>query len=181
MRTQMEFIYFFYCLTFSVSIVSFADEREAVQKKTFTKWVNSHLGRVTCRIGDLYTDLRDGRMLIRLLEVLSGEQLVSITQNTPFPVTNLTQALSMTHTQFHLLEGRRSHVPFFLSLCSTSPLASTFFFSISKCKDILPKSMMALRLKTAPHFTKHRDISQYTTTCRQQFNISQNTRFHNQN
>lgn len=80
MRTQIDF--FFYCLTFSVSsvsIVSFADEREAVQKKTFTKWVNSHLGRVTCRIGDLYTDLRDGRMLIRLLEVLSGEQLVSIT------------------------------------------------------------------------------------------------------
>lgn len=53
------------------------DEREAVQKKTFTKWVNSHLGRVTCRISDLYTDLRDGRMLIRLLEVLSSEQLVS--------------------------------------------------------------------------------------------------------
>ncbi|XP_016084595.1 spectrin beta chain, non-erythrocytic 2-like [Sinocyclocheilus grahami] len=57
-------------------IKALADEREAVQKKTFTKWVNSHLGRVTCRIGDLYTDLRDGRMLIRLLEVLSGEQLV---------------------------------------------------------------------------------------------------------
>lgn len=104
----------FYCrLTVSVSsvsTVSFADEREAVQKKTFTKWVNSHLGRVTCRIGDLYTDLRDGRMLIRLLEVLSGEQLVSITQNTPFLVTNLTQALSMTLTQFHVLE-ERSHAP----------------------------------------------------------------------
>ncbi|KAG8146694.1 hypothetical protein E2320_013812 [Naja naja] len=53
------------------------DEREAVQKKTFTKWVNSHLARVTCRISDLYSDLRDGRMLLRLLEVLSGEQLVS--------------------------------------------------------------------------------------------------------
>uniref|UniRef100_A0AAV2JC10 Calponin-homology (CH) domain-containing protein n=1 Tax=Knipowitschia caucasica TaxID=637954 RepID=A0AAV2JC10_KNICA len=63
-------------------IKALADEREAVQKKTFTKWVNSHLGRVTCRIGDLYTDLRDGRMLIRLLEVLSGEQLVSVPQET---------------------------------------------------------------------------------------------------
>lgn len=52
------------------------DEREAVQKKTFTKWVNSHLARVSCRITDLYTDLRDGRMLIKLLEVLSGERLV---------------------------------------------------------------------------------------------------------
>ncbi|MEQ2255312.1 hypothetical protein ILYODFUR_012614 [Ilyodon furcidens] len=51
------------------------DEREAVQKKTFTKWVNSHLSRVSCRITDLYMDLRDGRMLIKLLEVLSGERL----------------------------------------------------------------------------------------------------------
>lgn len=53
------------------------DEREAVQKKTFTKWVNSHLSRVSCRITDLYMDLRDGRMLIKLLEVLSGERLVT--------------------------------------------------------------------------------------------------------
>ncbi|KAJ3613539.1 hypothetical protein NHX12_019786, partial [Muraenolepis orangiensis] len=45
-----------------------ADEREAVQKKTFTKWVNSILARVGCRISDLYLDLRDGRMLIKLLE-----------------------------------------------------------------------------------------------------------------
>lgn len=62
-----------------------------MQKKTFTKWVNSHLGRVTCRIGDLYTDLRDGRMLIRLLEVLSGEQLVSITKKMLFFVLTMTQ------------------------------------------------------------------------------------------
>ena len=52
------------------------DEREVVQKKTFTKWANSHLARVSCRITDLYKDLRDGRMLIKLLEVLSGEMLV---------------------------------------------------------------------------------------------------------
>ena len=52
-----------------------ADEREAVQKKTFTKWVNLHLACVTCRISDLYLDLRDGRMLIKLLEVLSKEML----------------------------------------------------------------------------------------------------------
>ena len=56
--------------------VSRPDEREAVQKKTFVKWVNSHLSRVSCRITDLYMDLRDGRMLIKLLEVLSGERLV---------------------------------------------------------------------------------------------------------
>ncbi|KAM4690497.1 spectrin beta chain, erythrocytic [Rhinophrynus dorsalis] len=56
-------------------IKALADEREAVQKKTFTKWVNSHLAFVSCRISDLYLDLRDGKMLIKLLEVLSGEQL----------------------------------------------------------------------------------------------------------
>ncbi|XP_072024969.1 spectrin beta chain-like isoform X3 [Amphiura filiformis] len=56
-------------------IKALADERELVQKKTFCKWVNSHLQRVSCRILDLYTDLRDGRMLIKLLEVLSGEKL----------------------------------------------------------------------------------------------------------
>ncbi|KAI1232632.1 Spectrin beta chain, partial [Lamprotornis superbus] len=59
-------------------IKALADEREAVQKKTFTKWVNSHLARVTCRISDLYMDLRDGRVLIKLLEVLSGELLMEI-------------------------------------------------------------------------------------------------------
>lgn len=57
-------------------LVFFSDERDAVQKKTFTKWVNSHLARVSCRISDLYNDLRDGYMLTRLLEVLSGELLV---------------------------------------------------------------------------------------------------------
>lgn len=49
-----------------------------MQKKTFTKWVNSHLALVSCRISDLYTDLRDGCMLTKLLEVLSGEQLVRL-------------------------------------------------------------------------------------------------------
>ena len=59
--------------------MSFTDEREAVQKKTFMKWVNSHLARVGCRINDLYIDLRDGKMLMKLLEVLSGERLVRST------------------------------------------------------------------------------------------------------
>uniref|UniRef100_A0A915PNF4 Calponin-homology (CH) domain-containing protein n=1 Tax=Setaria digitata TaxID=48799 RepID=A0A915PNF4_9BILA len=56
-------------------IKALADERENVQKKTFTKWVNSHLLPVNCKIHDLYMDMRDGKMLIRLLEVLSGERL----------------------------------------------------------------------------------------------------------
>ncbi|XP_013782687.1 spectrin beta chain-like isoform X2 [Limulus polyphemus] len=56
-------------------IKALADERETVQKKTFCKWVNSHLVRANCKITDLYTDMRDGRMLMKLLEILSGEPL----------------------------------------------------------------------------------------------------------
>uniref|UniRef100_A0A3B1JHF0 Microtubule actin crosslinking factor 1 n=1 Tax=Astyanax mexicanus TaxID=7994 RepID=A0A3B1JHF0_ASTMX len=51
------------------------DERDRVQKKTFTKWVNKHLIKVRKHITDLYEDLRDGHNLISLLEVLSGVQL----------------------------------------------------------------------------------------------------------
>ncbi|XP_041932164.1 plectin a isoform X4 [Alosa sapidissima] len=52
-----------------------ADERDRVQKKTFTKWVNKHLLKAQRHITDLYEDLRDGHNLISLLEVLSGETL----------------------------------------------------------------------------------------------------------
>ncbi|XP_056909731.1 spectrin family protein isoform X2 [Takifugu flavidus] len=92
-------------------IKALADEREAVQKKTFTKWVNSHLGRVTCRIGDLYTDLRDGRMLIRLLEVLSGEQLPRPTKGRMriHCLENVDKALQFLKEQKVHLENMGSH------------------------------------------------------------------------
>ncbi|XP_049440081.1 plectin isoform X7 [Epinephelus fuscoguttatus] len=56
------------------------DERDRVQKKTFTKWVNKHLMKhrrpeAQRHVTDLYEDLRDGHNLISLLEVLSGETL----------------------------------------------------------------------------------------------------------
>ncbi|XP_034056062.1 spectrin family protein isoform X2 [Gymnodraco acuticeps] len=92
-------------------IKALADEREAVQKKTFTKWVNSHLGRVTSRIGDLYTDLRDGRMLIRLLEVLSGEQLPKPTKGRMriHCLENVDKALQFLKEQKVHLENMGSH------------------------------------------------------------------------
>ncbi|XP_059706904.1 plectin [Haemorhous mexicanus] len=52
-----------------------ADERDRVQKKTFTKWVNKHLIKAQRHVNDLYEDLRDGHNLISLLEVLSGDTL----------------------------------------------------------------------------------------------------------
>uniref|UniRef100_UPI00398F0CEB microtubule-actin cross-linking factor 1 isoform X2 n=1 Tax=Pristiophorus japonicus TaxID=55135 RepID=UPI00398F0CEB len=53
----------------------YKDERDRVQKKTFTKWINKHLIKVRKHINDLYEDLRDGHNLISLLEVLSGVTL----------------------------------------------------------------------------------------------------------
>ncbi|XP_034017103.1 plectin a isoform X5 [Thalassophryne amazonica] len=57
------------------AVIRIADERDRVQKKTFTKWVNKHLMKTQRHITDLYEDLRDGHNLISLLEVLSGETL----------------------------------------------------------------------------------------------------------
>ncbi|XP_077062643.1 plectin isoform X9 [Siphateles boraxobius] len=62
------------------AVIRIADERDRVQKKTFTKWVNKHLikhsrAETQRHVNDLYEDLRDGHNLISLLEVLSGETL----------------------------------------------------------------------------------------------------------
>ncbi|XP_060687141.1 nesprin-1-like [Hemiscyllium ocellatum] len=53
------------------------DEQEAVQKRTFTKWINSHLAKRNPPIivNDLFEDIKDGVMLLALLEVLSGQNL----------------------------------------------------------------------------------------------------------
>uniref|UniRef100_UPI00358EB5A7 spectrin beta chain, non-erythrocytic 2-like n=1 Tax=Myxine glutinosa TaxID=7769 RepID=UPI00358EB5A7 len=48
-------------------------DHERVQKKTFTRWLNKH-ERIT--VEDLYDDLRDGKVLIALLELLSGDVIV---------------------------------------------------------------------------------------------------------
>ncbi|XP_077783517.1 dystrophin isoform X4 [Podarcis muralis] len=52
------------------------DEREDVQKKTFTKWVNAQFAKFgTYPIEDLFNDFQDGRRLLELLEGLTGQKL----------------------------------------------------------------------------------------------------------
>uniref|UniRef100_A0AAQ5X2X4 Dystrophin n=1 Tax=Amphiprion ocellaris TaxID=80972 RepID=A0AAQ5X2X4_AMPOC len=56
-----------------------SDEREDVQKKTFTKWVNSQLAKTgKPPVDDLFADLCDGRRLLELLEGLTGHELVEL-------------------------------------------------------------------------------------------------------
>ncbi|XP_057282410.1 spectrin beta chain, non-erythrocytic 4-like, partial [Pezoporus wallicus] len=92
-------------------IKALADERDAVQKKTFTKWVNAHLARASCRVGDLYCDLRDGFVLTRLLEVLSGEQLPKPTRGRMriHSLENVDKALQFLKEQRVHLENVGSH------------------------------------------------------------------------
>ncbi|XP_063228722.1 spectrin beta chain isoform X7 [Bacillus rossius redtenbacheri] len=92
-------------------IKALADERESVQKKTFQKWVNSHLVRVNCRIGDLYVDMRDGKMLLKLLEVLSGERLPRPTKGKMriHCLENVDKALQFLREQRVHLENMGSH------------------------------------------------------------------------
>ncbi|XP_072499637.1 utrophin-like isoform X6 [Notamacropus eugenii] len=52
------------------------DEHNDVQKKTFTKWINSRFSKSgKPPIKDMFTDLKDGRKLLDLLEGLTGTSL----------------------------------------------------------------------------------------------------------
>ncbi|KAL0968929.1 hypothetical protein UPYG_G00220000 [Umbra pygmaea] len=53
-------------------------EREVVQKRTFTRWMNLHLEKCSppLQVNDLFRDIQDGRVLMALLEELSGCKLL---------------------------------------------------------------------------------------------------------
>ncbi|XP_072545119.1 uncharacterized protein clmna isoform X2 [Salminus brasiliensis] len=53
-------------------------EREVVQKRTFTRWMNLHLEKCNppMEVHDLFNDIQDGRILMALLEELSGCRLL---------------------------------------------------------------------------------------------------------
>ncbi|KAG5680611.1 hypothetical protein PVAND_010105 [Polypedilum vanderplanki] len=51
------------------------DERQDVQQKTFTKWINHHLAKGGFEpVKNLYEDLQDGHKLLGLLEVLTNQK-----------------------------------------------------------------------------------------------------------
>uniref|UniRef100_A0A3P8WPT6 Calmin n=1 Tax=Cynoglossus semilaevis TaxID=244447 RepID=A0A3P8WPT6_CYNSE len=53
-------------------------EREEVQKRTFTRWMNLHLEKCDppIKVHDLFKDIQDGHILMALLEELSGCKLL---------------------------------------------------------------------------------------------------------
>ncbi|KAK5853266.1 hypothetical protein PBY51_007069 [Eleginops maclovinus] len=75
------------------------DEREAVQKRTFTRWMNVFLQRrePPIEVYDLFTDIQDGRILMALLEELSGCQLLYRFRSSShriFRLNNISKALA---------------------------------------------------------------------------------------
>lgn len=45
------------------------------QKATFTAWINDQLKQSGAHVKDLFSDLEDGLILIKLMEVLSGRKM----------------------------------------------------------------------------------------------------------
>ncbi|XP_057685973.1 dystrophin isoform X3 [Corythoichthys intestinalis] len=75
-----------------------SDEREDVQKKTFTKWVNSQLSKTgKPPVEDLFSDLCDGRRLLELLQGLAGNEQVRLEKGTSrvHSLNNVNRALQI--------------------------------------------------------------------------------------
>lgn len=73
-------------------------ERENVQKRTFTRWINLHLGKCKppLKVKDLFIDIQDGKILMALLEVLSGQKLMHEYKSSThriFRLNNIAKAL----------------------------------------------------------------------------------------
>ncbi|KAJ8355724.1 hypothetical protein SKAU_G00185180 [Synaphobranchus kaupii] len=75
------------------------DEHDAVQKKTFTKWINGHFSKTgKTPIKDMFSDLRDGRKLLDLLESLTGSVLTKERGSTRVhALNNVNRVLQVLH------------------------------------------------------------------------------------
>ena len=55
--------------------------RQKMQVKSFTAWVNLHLKTTGLKVDDLKTDFQDGIKLLRLVEIISEDELGKFNQN----------------------------------------------------------------------------------------------------
>ncbi|XP_050952998.1 dystrophin isoform X7 [Labeo rohita] len=76
-----------------------SDEHDAVQKKTFTKWINAQFSKTgKAPIKDMFSDLRDGRKLLDLLEGLTGNTLTKERGSTRVhSLNNVNRVLQVLH------------------------------------------------------------------------------------
>ncbi|KAM4713319.1 utrophin isoform 5-T5 [Anableps anableps] len=76
-----------------------SDEHDAVQKKTFTKWINAQFSKTgKTAIKDLFSDLRDGKKLLDLLEGLTETVLTKERGSTRVhSLNNVNKVLQVLH------------------------------------------------------------------------------------
>ncbi|XP_035474370.2 utrophin isoform X3 [Scophthalmus maximus] len=76
-----------------------SDEHDAVQRKTFTKWINAQYSKTgKTPIKDMFSDLRDGRKLLDLLEGLTGTVLTKERGSTRVhSLNNVNKVLQVLH------------------------------------------------------------------------------------
>uniref|UniRef100_A0AAV2KF29 Calponin-homology (CH) domain-containing protein n=1 Tax=Knipowitschia caucasica TaxID=637954 RepID=A0AAV2KF29_KNICA len=75
------------------------DEHDSVQKKTFTKWINAQFSKTgKTPIKDMFSDLKDGKKLLDLLEGLTGSVLTKEKGSTRVhALNNVNKALQVLH------------------------------------------------------------------------------------
>ncbi|XP_037820524.1 spectrin beta chain, non-erythrocytic 5 isoform X3 [Lucilia sericata] len=85
-------------------IKTLQEERLHIQKKTFTKWMNSFLVKAKMEVEDLFTDLADGVKLLKLLEIISGEKLGKPNNGRMrvHKIENVNKSLAFLHTKVRL-------------------------------------------------------------------------------
>ncbi|XP_037933014.1 spectrin beta chain, non-erythrocytic 5 isoform X1 [Teleopsis dalmanni] len=85
-------------------IKTLQEERLHIQKKTFTKWMNSFLIKAKMEVEDLFTDLADGIKLLKLLEIISSEKLGKPNNGRMrvHKIENVNKSLAFLHTKVRL-------------------------------------------------------------------------------
>ncbi|XP_020798380.1 alpha-actinin, sarcomeric-like [Drosophila serrata] len=92
-------------------IKTLQEERLHIQKKTFTKWMNSFLIKAKMEVEDLFTDLADGIKLLKLLEIISSEKLGKPNSGRMrvHKIENVNKSLAFLHTKVrHVSNSKES-------------------------------------------------------------------------
>ncbi|KAG7244274.1 hypothetical protein INR49_004412 [Caranx melampygus] len=128
------------------------DERKAAQKRTFTRWMNAYLQRCNppVEMHDLFTDIQDGRILMALLEELSGCKLVKllgidasgIADGVPSVILNLVWNIILHFQVKEVTRCLQRHMSYSLSSLSMSSYPSS--------SDLLPQSIGNYSCNTMP-------------------------------
>ncbi|XP_043962645.1 uncharacterized protein clmnb isoform X1 [Gambusia affinis] len=136
------------------------DRRKATQKRTFTRWINVFLQNRNppLAVSDLFTDIQDGRMLMAVLEELSGCKLLyryRTSSHRIFRLNNISKALAFLDDR-HV--GIRSSVQYNQVRCNplsysvVVPQVKLLGIDASGIADGLPSVVLNLVWNIILHF-----------------------------